>query len=100
MATLLSGEFFLAALALALGLADVVTSYAGGIRLDTIFIDEGFGNLDAETLDLAIKILMDLQKGGRLVSITFLVEELKSRIDVRLEVKKGDDGSRAKFVVW
>ncbi len=99
MATLSGGESFLAALALALGLADVVTSYAGGIRLDTIFIDEGFGTLDAETLDLAIKTLMDLQKGGRLVGIISHVEELKSRIDVRLEVEKGEDGSRAWFVV-
>ena len=99
LATLSGGESFLAALALALGLADVVTSYAGGIRLDTIFIDEGFGTLDAETLDLAIKTLMDLQKGGRLVGIISHVEELKSRIDVRLEVEKGEDGSTARFVV-
>ena len=99
LATLSGGESFLAALALALGLADVVTSYAGGIRLDTIFIDEGFGTLDAETLDLAIKTLMDLQKGGRLVGIISHVEELKSRIDVRLEVEKGDEGSTARFVV-
>ena len=99
MATLSGGESFLAALALALGLADVVTSYAGGIRLDTIFIDEGFGTLDAETLDLAIKTLMDLQKGGRLVGIISHVEELKNRIDVRLEVEKGEEGSTARFVV-
>ena len=99
MATLSGGESFLAALALALGLADVVTSYAGGIRLDTIFIDEGFGTLDAETLDLAIKTLMDLQKGGRLVGIISHVEELKNRIDVRLEVEKREDGSTARFVV-
>lgn len=99
LATLSGGESFLAALALALGLADVVTSYAGGIRLDTIFIDEGFGTLDAETLDLAIKTLMELQKGGRLVGIISHVEELKSRIDVRLEVEKGEDGSTARFVV-
>ena len=99
MATLSGGESFLAALALALGLADVVTNYAGGIRLDTIFIDEGFGTLDAETLDLAIKTLMDLQKGGRLVGIISHVEELKNRIDVRLEVEKGEDGSTARFVV-
>ena len=99
MATLSGGESFLAALALALGLADVITSYAGGIRLDTIFIDEGFGTLDSETLDLAVKTLMDLQKGGRLVGIISHVEELKSRIDVRLEVEKGEAGSTAKFVV-
>ncbi len=99
MATLSGGESFLAALALALGLADVITSYAGGIRLDTIFIDEGFGSLDAETLDLAIKTLMELQKGGRLVGIISHVEELKSRIDVRLEVEKGKSGSHARFVM-
>ena len=99
MATLSGGESFLASLSLALGLADVVQSYAGGIRLDTIFIDEGFGTLDAETLDMAIKALLELQKGGRLVGIISHVEELKERIDARLEITKSrDGGSQARFI--
>ena len=100
MATLSGGESFLASLSLALGLADVVQSYAGGIRLDTIFIDEGFGTLDAETLDMAIKALLELQKGGRLVGIISHVEELKERIDARLEITKHrEGGSQARFIL-
>jgi exonuclease SbcC len=99
MATLSGGESFLASLSLALGLADVVQSYAGGIHLDTIFVDEGFGTLDAETLDMALKALIELQKGGRIVGIISHVEELKERIDARLEVTKTREGSTAKFIV-
>jgi exonuclease SbcC len=100
MATLSGGESFLASLSLALGLADVVQAYAGGIRLDTIFIDEGFGSLDTETLDVALKALLNLQKGGRLVGIISHVEELQERIDARLEVTKTrDGGSTARFVL-
>ncbi|WP_027366074.1 AAA family ATPase [Desulfotruncus alcoholivorax] len=98
-ATLSGGETFLASLSLALGLADVVQSYAGGIHLDTIFVDEGFGTLDTEALDLALRALVDLQKGGRLVGIISHVPELKERIDARLEVKPSEKGSVAKFVV-
>jgi exonuclease SbcC len=98
-ATLSGGETFLASLSLALGLADVVQSYAGGIHLDTILVDEGFGTLDPEALDMAIKALIDLQKGGRLVGIISHVPELKERIDARLEVTKGKQGSRAAFHV-
>lgn len=98
-ATLSGGETFLASLSLALGLADVVQSYAGGIRLDTILVDEGFGTLDPEALDSALKTLVDLQKGGRLVGIISHVPELKERIDARLEVTKGRNGSRAAFSV-
>jgi exonuclease SbcC len=98
-ATLSGGETFLASLSLALGLADVVQSYAGGIHLDTILVDEGFGTLDPEALDMAIKALIDLQKGGRLVGIISHVPELKERIDARLEVTKGKQGSHAAFHV-
>lgn len=97
--TLSGGESFLASLSLALGLADVVQSYSGGISLDTIFVDEGFGTLDPESLDFAIKTLVDLQEGGRLVGIISHVPELKERIDARLEVVPTDRGSKAGFKV-
>ncbi len=98
-ATLSGGESFLASLSLALGLADVVQSYAGGIHLDTIFVDEGFGTLDPEALDLALRALIDLQRTGRLVGIISHVPELKERIDARLEIVSGRHGSNARFVV-
>jgi exonuclease SbcC len=98
-ATLSGGESFLAALALALGLADVVEAYAGGVRLESVFIDEGFGSLDAESLDLAIGALIDLQQSGRLVGVISHVAEMRERIDVRLEVELGRAGSRARFHV-
>jgi len=98
-ATLSGGETFLASLSLALGLADVVQSYSGGIHLDTIFVDEGFGSLDPESLDLAIIALHDLQKGGRLVGIISHVPELKERIDARLEVYPTGRGSAASFKI-
>ena len=97
--TLSGGEGFMASLALALGLSDVVQSYAGGIHLDTLFIDEGFGSLDPEALDQAISSLMKLNISGRLVGIISHVEELKQRIPARLEIEKGKRGSRARFVV-
>lgn len=92
LATLSGGESFLASLALALGLADVVQACAGGVRLDTMFIDEGFGTLDSETLDVALKALFELQKSGRLIGIISHVEELRSRIPARLEVTKTKSG--------
>jgi len=95
--TLSGGESFLASLSLALGLAAVVQNNSGGIKLDTIFIDEGFGTLDSETLDFAIKTLIDLQSGGRLVGIISHVEELKNQIPIRLEVRKTKTGSTAEF---
>jgi len=98
--TLSGGEGFMASLSLALGLADVVQSYAGGIRLDTIFVDEGFGTLDPESLDLAIDTLVELQReGGRLVGVISHVPELVERIDARLEISMTDRGSRSRFVV-
>jgi len=97
--TLSGGEGFQASLALALGLTDVVQAHAGGIRLDTIFIDEGFGNLDSEALDLAFRALRDLHESGRLVGIISHVPELKELINVRLEVKPDKNGSTAEFVL-
>lgn len=96
--TLSGGESFKASLSLALGLADVVQNYAGGVSLETMFIDEGFGTLDPESLEQAIEALMDIQSSGRLVGIISHVPELKERIDARLEVIAGQAGSRTEFV--
>lgn len=93
--TLSGGESFKASLALALGLADVVQSYAGGVSLETMFVDEGFGSLDPESLDSAIKCLIDLEESGRLVGIISHVPELKQSIDAKLEVVAGYNGSQA-----
>jgi exonuclease SbcC len=98
-ATLSGGEGFLASLALALGLADVVQSRAGGIRLDTILVDEGFGTLDEEALDLAIDAFMGLRERGRLVGIISHVRELRERVDARLEVEASRGTSTARFVL-
>ncbi|WP_446899678.1 AAA family ATPase [Clostridium sp. LBM24168] len=95
--TLSGGESFKAALSLSLGLADIVQCYSGGINLDTMFIDEGFGTLDPESLDGAIQCLVDLQSRGRLVGIISHVPELKERIDANLEIIPGMQGSRTRF---
>ena len=97
--SLSGGESFLAALSLALALADIVQRRSGRIRLDTVFIDEGFGSLDPESLDCAVNALIDLQATGRLVGVISHVPELKERIDVRLEVVATRNGSSAKFVL-
>lgn len=97
--TLSGGETFLASMALALGLADVIQSYAGGIHMDTMFIDEGFGTLDPDTLELAMETLVQLQSSGRLIGMISHVPELKTRIPAHLEVTRGDDGSTAKFII-
>ena len=97
--TLSGGEGFKASLALALGLADVIQSYAGGVHIETMFVDEGFGSLDPESLDGAINALMDLKNLGRLVGIISHVDELRERIEARLEVSLGKSGSRAKFIM-
>jgi exonuclease SbcC len=98
-ATLSGGETFFTSLALALGLADVVSHEAGGTEIDTLFVDEGFGSLDPEALDLALSVLTDLRQGGRLVGIVSHVQELKERVDVRLEVTRTERGSSARFVL-
>jgi exonuclease SbcC len=92
--TLSGGESFLASLALALGLADVVAAESGGAMLDTLFIDEGFGSLDAGTLDLVMDTLDELRAGGRVVGVVSHVDELRQRIPSRLHVIKGRSGSR------
>ncbi|MBL4933615.1 AAA family ATPase [Clostridium paridis] len=97
--TLSGGESFKASLSLALGLADVVQSYAGGVTVDTMFVDEGFGTLDPESLDNAINCLIELQHNGRLVGIISHVPELKERIDARLEITPAKEGSKAGFKI-
>jgi exonuclease SbcC len=93
------GEGFEAALALALGLADTVQAQSGGIQLDAIFVDEGFGSLGGQDLDAVIQALQDLEDGGRLVGIISHVAELHERIPVKLEVSKGRLGSHTKFLL-
>ncbi len=97
--TLSGGESFLASLALALGLADVVQARTGGIHLETMFVDEGFGSLDERTLDQALQTLSNLQQGGRLVGIISHVTELQRRVAARLEVISSPSGSTAHFVI-
>lgn len=91
--TLSGGESFLASLALALGLADVVSAESGGVPLDTLFIDEGFGTLDAGTLEEVMAVLDELRAGGRVVGLVSHVDELRQRIPNRLHVHKGRAGS-------
>ncbi|MFE2629900.1 SbcC/MukB-like Walker B domain-containing protein, partial [Streptomyces sp. NPDC059374] len=92
-ATLSGGETFFASLALALGLADVVTDEAGGVRLDTLFIDEGFGSLDDQTLDEVLDVLDSLRERDRSVGIVSHVADLRRRVHAQLEVVKDRTGS-------
>ncbi|MFL6173575.1 MAG: SbcC/MukB-like Walker B domain-containing protein, partial [Marmoricola sp.] len=92
-ATLSGGETFVVSLALALGLADTVAHEAGGTDIDTLFIDEGFGSLDADTLEDVMDTLDSLRDGGRVVGLVSHVPELRSRITTQLEVTKGRTGS-------
>jgi exonuclease SbcC len=96
--TLSGGETFLASLALALGLADVVAAETGGALLDTLFVDEGFGMLDANTLDEVMDTLDELRAGGRVVGLVSHVEELRHRIPTRLRVHKSRTGSRTELI--
>lgn len=95
--TLSGGESFMAAMALALGMSEVVQSYAGGIRLDTLFIDEGFGSLDEDALDSAIEVLTHLRDSGRTIGIISHVRELKERLPQRIDVLRAPQGSTIKM---
>ncbi|MCR8577924.1 SbcC/MukB-like Walker B domain-containing protein, partial [Streptomyces sp. Isolate_219] len=97
--SLSGGETFFASLALALGLADVVTDEAGGTRLDTLFIDEGFGSLDEQTLDEVLDVLDSLRERDRSVGIVSHVADLKARIPAQLEVVKDRSGSTVRHRV-
>lgn len=91
--SLSGGESFLASLALALGLAEVVTARAGGVRLDTLFIDEGFGSLDAETLELAMRTLDELRAGGRTVGVISHVEAMQQQLSAQVRVEASAGGA-------
>jgi exonuclease SbcC len=97
--SLSGGETFYTSLALALGLADVVKAEAGGVDLDTLFIDEGFGSLDAETLDQVLGVIDELRDRGRVVGIVSHVADLKDRVPERLAVRRLADGSSTVKVV-
>ena len=98
-ATLSGGETFVVSLALALGLADVITQEAGGADLDTLFVDEGFGSLDADTLDDVMDTLDGLRDGGRVVGVVSHVAEMQTRIPSQLRVTKGRAGSQVSVCV-
>lgn len=91
--SLSGGETFLVSLALALGLAEVVSAQAGGISLDTLFIDEGFGSLDSETLEVAMRSLDQLRQSGRTIGVISHVEAMHQRIPAKLVVERNPDGS-------
>ena len=91
--TLSGGETFMASLALALGLADVVTQEAGGTRIEALFVDEGFGSLDEDTLDEVMNVLDGLREGGRCVGVVSHVTELRQRIPAQVRVRKAHTGS-------
>ena len=97
--TLSGGESFKASLALALGLSDEIQSYAGGIRLDSMFVDEGFGSLDETSLQQAVRALAGLTEGNRLVGIISHVAELKERIDKQIVVTKEKTGGSAVKII-
>ncbi|WP_040782377.1 AAA family ATPase [Nocardia pneumoniae] len=97
--TLSGGETFMAALSLALGLADTVAAESGGVVLDTLFIDEGFGGLDADSLDAVMGVLDELRAGGRVVGVVSHVDEMRQRIPSRLHVLRGRNGSRLQATI-
>ena len=96
--TLSGGETFKAALSLALGLADAIENKVGNITIDTLFIDEGFGTLDEESLHQAIEILLELNSDNKSIGIISHVQELKDIIPTKLIVTKSDNGSSVKIV--
>lgn len=95
-ASLSGGEAFMASLSLALGLGDAVRAESGGLELNTLFVDEGFGSLDQDTLEEVMSVLDELREGGRLVAIVSHVTELKARISARIEIEKTSNGSTVK----
>ena len=97
--TLSGGESFMASMSLALGLSDIVQSESGAVRMDSMFIDEGFGTLDDETLNQAMNVLDELSHGNRLIGIISHVNELKERIDQKIVVSKTNSGSKVSYEI-
>jgi exonuclease SbcC len=97
--SLSGGESFMASLSLALGLSDVIMQASGGAELDAMFVDEGFGSLDGETLDLAVKTLSSMAQGSRVIVIISHVSELRERIEKQIRVEKSPIGSKIKLIV-
>lgn len=96
--SLSGGEMFKASLSLAFGLSDVIQNELGGVEVNTLFIDEGFGTLDSDSLDQAVQVLMELNQSGRLIGIISHVDELKARIPSKILVNKGQNGSQIELV--
>ncbi|MGL4743544.1 MAG: SbcC/MukB-like Walker B domain-containing protein, partial [Dermatophilaceae bacterium] len=92
-ATLSGGESFMASLALALGLADAVREESGGVDLGTLFVDEGFGSLDEDSLEQVLTVLDGLRSGGRVVGVVSHVADLRARVTAQVVVRKGSSGS-------
>ncbi|UUZ93122.1 hypothetical protein LJK87_49385 [Paenibacillus sp. P25] len=97
--TLSGGEKFNASLCLALGMTDVIQSHQGGISIEMMFIDEGFGSLDEDALNKAIETLIDLQRSGRMIGVISHVQELKQAFPAVLEVRKTKDGCSRTAIV-
>ena len=97
--TLSGGEAFLAALAMALGMADVIQGHAGSVRMEALFLDEGFGSLDEESRLRAIQVLQELTEGRRLIGIISHVTELKEQLERKLVVKKTRQGSKTHWQI-
>ena len=93
--TLSGGESFMAALAMALGLSDMIQNTAGRVCIETMFIDEGFGSLSDETRNQALHLLVSLSEGNRLIGIISHVSELKTQVDTKLVITKSEKGSKA-----
>ena len=97
--TLSGGESFKAALSLSLGMSDTIQIFAGGVVIEAMFIDEGFGSLDDESLDSAMNAIMMLSQGDKIIGIISHVNELKVRIDKKIVVKKSNFGSEVNIVI-
>ena len=97
--SLSGGESFMASLSLALGLSDVVQQSAGGVHLDAMFIDEGFGSLDVDVLELSVRTLSDMANGNRTIGIISHVAELRERIEKQVHVEKTHRGSKIRLVI-